>query len=337
MPPHTIACFGEVLIRIASPGQSPIFASEGLAWNIAGAEANVAVALSHLGHRARMITALPESALGQAAIEQLQRHGVDLKHAISSADGRMGLYFLSKGAGPRPSVITYDRVGSVFAETDPEAFDFPAALNGADWLHVSGVTPAIGPNSAEAACRAAECATEMGIPVSFDFNHRSKMWARWNGDPAPYLRRIVGAATLVFANDHDLAHVLDIKQEERGRSLKQAERAFAAFPRLAWLASAYRNVHSGERQSLTAELVTRTGRAMAGPADMEMIVDRIGGGDAFAGGLISAILQEKPLQRSIEEALAASVLKHYLPGDFLLAGQGDIDAFIDGAPSDVQR
>lgn len=337
MTSRRIVCFGEILMRLSEPGPGAEFTSPVLAWHVGGAEANVAAGLACLGHQAVAVSALPRSPLGEAAARALRARGVDLSGCLWRDAGRLGLYFHAAGAGARPGRITYDRRDSVFAATPADAFLTAQALDGSDWLHVSGVTPAVGPDAAEAACRAAETAAERGIGVSFDFNHRAQMWASWGGDPKPYLHRLVSAATIVLANDYDLANVIDVPADQRGRSLAFAPQAFEAFPRLRALASAYRSVASVESQALRAELVTRSGRWTTPEAKIEGIVDRIGGGDAFASGLISAWLRDAPEQDVLDEALAASVLAHYTPGDMPAHTAAELRDYTPNAGADVRR
>ena len=170
-----IACFGELLLRLTAPGRELLLQTGRLDVHVGGAEANVAIGLARLGHDAAMISRLPGNALGEAALGHLRRYGV-ATDGVAAGPGRMGLYFLSPGAGLRASDIVYDREGSSFALAGPGDFDWETLLAGVDLLHLSGITPALGPNSAEAAIAAAEAARARGIPVSFDGNYRAQLW-----------------------------------------------------------------------------------------------------------------------------------------------------------------
>lgn len=336
MTTPTVACFGEILMRIGAPDKEPLMQSPSFLWHVGGAEANVAVGLAKLGIDARMVSRVAANPLGEAAVGELRRHGVDDAH-IHSAEGRLGLYFYAPGAGQRAGSITYDRQHSTFANSHIDDYDIEACLDGADWLHISGVTPAIGANAAEAACRMAEAAAKADIGVSYDFNHRAKMWAAWGGDPAGYIKRLVSSATLLFANDHDLGMVLPLNDSQRGRTLNQALLAFEHFPRLQCLTSAFRTAHSVEHHSLKAALVTRSERVEAGPADMPQIVDRIGGGDAYAAGIIASQLLGHSTQQTVDHGLAASVHKHTLVGDIPRADWAAIQSIVAAGGTDVQR
>ncbi|MEL6869130.1 MAG: sugar kinase [Pseudomonadota bacterium] len=336
MKTPSVACFGEVLLRIGAPDKEPLMQSPSFRWHVGGAEANVAVGLAKLGVQAHMVSTVAANPLGDAAIGELRRHGVRDNH-VKQADGRLGLYFYAPGAGQRASSITYDRAHSAFAAASAADYDMEACLDGVDWLHISGVTPAIGANAAEAACSMAEAAAAANIDVSYDFNHRAKMWAAWGGDPASYIKRLVNASTLLFANDHDLGMVLPLNESQRGRSLNQALLAFEHLPRLQCLTSAFRTAHSVEHHSLKAALVTRAERVEAGPVEMPQIVDRIGGGDAYAAAVIASRLSGHSTQQTVDYGLAASVHKHTLVGDLPNADWASLDAIVGADSMDVQR
>src|SRR3954462_812334 len=171
----SVACFGEILLRMTAPGRELMLQKPNLDVYVAGAEANVGVGLANLGHEVKMVSRLPANALGQAAYDALRRHGVDVA-GVARTPGRMGLYFLTQGAGLRASEIFYDRQDSSFARAAAGDFDWDSLLEGVDLLHMSGITPALGPRSAEAAVAAAEAAGRLGIPISFDGNYRAQLW-----------------------------------------------------------------------------------------------------------------------------------------------------------------
>lgn len=331
-----VACFGEILLRMATPPSQPVLHDNTFRWYAGGAEANVAVALSHLGTQAAVHSRLPSNPLGDAARRELRKHGVDVS-GLGAAPGRMGMYFHATGAGARPDEVVYDRQYSAFSEATTSSFDVHKIVHDCDWLHISGVTPAVGRQAAETACVLAEAAAAAGKPFTFDFNHRAKMWAVWGGDPEPYLRRLVGSATGLFANDYDLGRVLDIPAEKRGRSLDEATRAFENYPRLQWICSAFRTVRATRDHLLSAKLVTRKGSWETQSAPLTDIVDRIGGGDAFAGTVIHGFVNGWAEERIVHAGLAASAFKHTIPGDFTVATEQDLDRIIDGAALDVQR
>jgi len=332
-----IACFGELLLRLAAPGRELLLQGPRLDVHVGGAEANVAVGLARLGHQTAMVSRVPANALGDAAAGHLRRYGVDTS-AVSAGPGRMGLYFLSPGAGVRPSDIVYDREGSSFAMAGPEDFDWDALLDGADLLHLSGVTPALGRRSADAALAAAEAARARGIQVSFDGNYRAQLWARWDGDAKAILAGIVDRADILFGNHRDLSLLLgrDFGGEGEGRRRLAAEAAFAAFPGLKLIASTARHITDADTHGIAARIDARDGAAQTAETMVSGIVDRIGSGDAFAAGVLHGLRSGLDLDGMVHAGLALACLKHSLPGDASLFGPRDIEAFLAGE-RDVRR
>ena len=334
-----IVCFGEVLLRLAAPDRELLLQSPRLTVNVGGAEANVAVSLARFGHAARLVSVLPDDPLGRAARDELRRHGVDTG-SVRFGEGRMGLYFLQPGAVLRPSEVTYDRAGSAFAQASPQSFDWDRELAGADWLHVSGVTPAVGPNAAQAAVEAVRAARRLGVKVSFDGNHRAKLWAAWGGDGATVIRSILECADLAFVNERDVALVLGARfdeppQDERRR--RAADAAFEAFPNLSRVASTVRRQDGVDEQALSADLFTREGRESAPAYRLSGVVDRIGSGDAFAAGVLHGLIGGMADADALAFGLAAGALKHSVPGDFNLVGEAEVRALLADAGLDVKR
>lgn len=331
-------CFGELLIRLASPPGELLLQTPTLLPTFAGAEANVAVSLARLGSDATFVSVVPDNALGRAAREELRRYGVDVS-GLRTGPGRMGLFFLTPGAVLRPSEVLYDRAHSAFALA-ADAIDWDAALTGADWLHVSGVTPAIGPKGAAGALAAVTAANRLGVKVSFDGNYRAKLWALWDGDGPSILRRLLEAADLAFVNDQDVGLVLgrafdDPDPETRGAAAAAA--AFEVFPRLETIAHTIRKQHAVVEHALAAVIYTRVGRWEAGPHELVGIIDRIGGGDAFAAGLLHALAAGDAPQAALDFALAATALKHGIAGDFNLSSAADVRALAAGGGLSVRR
>ncbi|KQT35171.1 2-keto-3-deoxygluconate kinase [Sphingomonas sp. Leaf412] len=330
--------FGEVMLRLSPPGRELLMQSPRLDMWVAGAEANVATQLARLGHDVGLATRVPDNDLGRGAIATLRGHGVDVSHVQSGGD-RMGLYFVTSGAGLRATEVIYDRAWSSFAEAPAEGWDWDAILDGVDRLHLSGITPALGPVPARSAVAAAEAASARGIAVSFDGNWRGKLWARWDSDPRAILTRIVAHADLLFGNYRDIALLLgrdDVDGGGADRELHAAEAAFAAFPRLRTIASTTRTVDHVDLNHLSARIDTRDGHARTDAVALAGIVDRIGGGDAFAAGVIHALRFGADPAGAAQTGLALAALKHSLPGDASLFRQADIDAFLAGG-LDVRR
>lgn len=332
-----VVCFGELLLRLTAPGRELLLQTPRLDVHVGGAEANVAIGLAALGHQTRMVSRVPAHRLGQAAADYLRSCRVDA-NGVTTGPGRMGLYFLSPGAGVRPSEIVYDREASSFALSGPEAFDWPGQLAGADLLHLSGITPALGPGPAEAALAAAAAAVAREIPVSFDGNFRAQLWAGRDGDPRAILCRLVERATILFGNHRDVSLLLGttFTGEGKGQRRAVAQAAFDAFPRLRYLASTARVVESADCHRLSARIDSRDGFAETEEVVVPGIVDRIGAGDAFAAGVLHGLRGEGDLDEMARSGLALAALKHSLPGDASRFGEADIERFWTGE-YDVRR
>lgn len=319
-----VVCFGEVMLRLSAPGAELLLQTPQLDVRVGGAEANVAVSLAQFGHDAAVFTTLPDNALGFAARNELRRYGVDTSRIVFTP-GRMGLYFLSPGAGGRAAEVIYDRAASAFASANHAKTDWPAVLSGAGWLHVSGVTAALGPQTAEAAIRAASEARRLGLTVSFDCNYRAKLWQAWGGDAPAILRQILAQADIAFGNERDVALILG---GAPATSRDAADAAFQAFPNLTLMAATSRVQHSVNHHALAAAVHRRDGSWEAPAIEVTNIVDRIGAGDAFAAGLIHARRHGFADDQAIRFALGAACIKHTIPGDFNLATVADIEAFL---------
>ena len=312
--------------------QSPSFDIQ-----VGGAEANVAVGLAHLGHATAMVSAVPDNALGRGAVSSIRAHGVDCKK-VQIRDGRMGLYFLAQCAGLRASEIVYDRLGSSFAQATAADFDWDELLAHAQMLHLSGITPALGPQSAEAALAAAKAAVRLGVPISFDGNYRAMLWERWDSNPRAILSELIGMADILFGNHRDISLVLgkDFSGDGADRRRDAAQAAFDAFPSLKLIASTARHLVSADHHQLSARVDLRDSFAQTDEVDVTGIIDRIGAGDAFAAGVLHAHFAGGHADALAKPALALTCLKHSLPVYASLFGQADIDAFVDGN-LDVRR
>lgn len=332
-----VVCFGELLLRLTAPGRELLLQTPRLDVHIGGAEANVAVGLACLGHSAGVVSRVPDSPLGEAAIGYLRRFGVDAS-AVVTASGRMGLYFLSPGAGPRASEIVYDREGSSFALSTAADYDWDRLLKGAELFHISGITPALGPTSAEVAVAAAEAAAARNVRISFDCNYRARLWQRWESDPRAILTRLVSKAHILFGNHRDISLLLGETYggEGEARRREAAEAAFATFPKLELIASTARHVVDADTHRIVARVDSREAFAQTEEVLVSGIIDRIGGGDAFAAGVLHGILTGRDLDWTARSGLALTALKHSLPGDASLFAPRDIEAFLAGE-LDVRR
>lgn len=316
-PEGPIACFGEIVMRVSVPhGELPLQSARFDA-HVGGAEANVAVALAALGRRTAMISAVPEGPIGDGVLGELRRHGVDVAPVLRPA-GRMGLYYHLPGGAMRAAEVVYDRAASAFAETPPEGWDWDALLAGVGWLHLSGVTPALGPAGAAAALEAATRARAAGIGVSFDGNWRGRLWERWQPDPAAILNPIVAQATLLFGNHRDAALLLgrDFSGEGADRRREAALALLDAFPSLTHVASTAREIVAPDTHRITARIDMRDDSATTEPTPIAPVIDRVGTGDAFAAGVLDGLWSGKALTDAARHGLALAALKHGLRGDF---------------------
>jgi 2-dehydro-3-deoxygluconokinase len=335
-PNGRVVCFGEILLRLSAVQHGGLLQHPALDAHFGGAEANVAIALARLGTRSGMVSALPVDPLGDAAIEQLRRHDVDVSD-IRRIPGRLGLYYFVPGIGHRASSVHYDRQFSTFTTLKPGEIDWPAVLDGAAWLHMSGITPALGPDAAALAIEAAQAARVADVRLSFDGNYRAKLWEVWSGNPQEVLCTLVGEADLLFGNHRDAALLLgqplegDIPDARRA----VADALFARFPKLQWIASTAREVIDAETNTIAGRLDGRERGWETDTVAIGRIIDRIGTGDAFAAGLLHGLMTTGPLD-ALQTAVAMAVLKHYVPGDAVNATPDDVAAFLSGQ-RDVRR
>ncbi|MDP3907957.1 sugar kinase [Novosphingobium sp.] len=333
----TVTCFGELLLRLTPPGSQLMVQAGSLDMVVGGAEANVAAALAALGHDVRFAGLVTDNPLGDRAVAALRSAGVDTRH-LARAAGRMGLYFMEAGAGPRPSAITYDRAGSAFALSDPAAIDFTGALSGTSLLHTGGITPALGPNGVILARAAQAAAAAAGVPVCFDGNYRAQLWDSWASDPRTILHELVSGATILIGNHRDISLLLGRTFSGDGpdRRREAAEAAFAAFPNLRLIASTARHLVTSDHHRITARVDARDGAYQTDEIDVTGIVERIGTGDAFAAGVLHGWLNGGDVRTMAETGLALTALKHTIPGDMCLIGRAALDGF-SAHGGDVRR
>lgn len=331
-------CLGELLLRLSAPGRERLLQTPQLRVDVGGAEANVAVSLALLGDEAAFASVVPNGALGEAALGQLRRYGVDTR-GVQRRDGRMGLYFLETGGLQRASGVHYDREASVFA-LGADTLDLDDAFAGAQWLHLSGVTPAIGPQGAALARRAMRLARERGLGVSFDGNYRASLWARWPGNAPAILRELFEMTDLLFGNHRDIGLVLGRDfgaGDPTRRDASAVAAAFEAFPALRTVACTTRVERSVDHHALDGLLATRDGLFRSRTFELDGIVDRIGTGDAFAAGVLHGLHGGLASQAAVDFGVAAAALKHSIPGDFNLATAAEVGRLLDDAAFAVRR
>ena len=334
-----VVCFGEVLLRLSTPGKELILQSPRFHAHVGGAEANVAVSLVKLGHLAQVVSALPDSTLGHACADELRKHGVDTA-SIVFRSGRMGMYFLTHGAGHRPAEVLYDRAHSAFATAPRDSYSWKSLLGGAAWLHVSGITPAVSSSAADAALDAMTAARGAGIGISFDCNFRARLWAERTSEAPQLLRRLCEHADVVFGDERDIAFMLGTPLEQSAadqRRQRAAKAAFEAFRHLRYIACTDRARHSADVQQLVGLLQSAEGAWSSRAYPLYGIVDRIGAGDAFAAGVLHGLLSGFEPQKCVDFGTAAACLKHSIPGDFNLVAAADVELVLSEHRMDVRR
>ncbi len=342
-PMNTIVTLGEIMLRLKSPSYERLFQSPLLEATFGGGEANVAVSLACLGLRSSYVTALPEGPIGDAALQQLSRYGVDTSRVIR-ASGRMGVYFLEAGSCQRPSSVIYDREGSAISLISSQAFDWTRVFSDARWFHCTGITPAISAEAALLSHTAIVAAKKAGCTVSLDLNYRKKLWGYGKTAPS-VMGPLVSLCDVLIANEEDIQKSLGIKEPvpasmddlDGYRALMETVQNH--YPNLSYIAITLRQSVSADVNGWMALLRSPQGVYQSRRYDITDIVDRVGAGDAFSAGLIAS-LAEKPVDApyALEFATAASCLKHTISGDFNLSTRKEIEALLAGDSSGrVQR
>ncbi len=337
-PPVRIACFGEMLLRLAAPRGKRLSEADALRVYVGGAEANVAIGLAHLGAPSTMITVLPDNPLGDLVLAELRRHAVETS-AVRRAEGRMGLYFLERGAGARPARVVYDRQDSAFCRALSAEQPWATLLEGCDWLHVSGITAALGTAACAAVLAAVHTAHELRLGVSFDCNYRPSLWQGRAAQAGPLLAGIAAHAEVLFASEYDLALLLGQPaptQSTPDSFARAARAAFKHFSNLRQVACTFRLERGSDEQALLAASVTRDGEFRSGTHELRGIVERIGSGDAFAAGLLYGLRSGFDPQHTVEFAAAAASVKHSLGTDFSQATAEELEAVLRGGSALVR-
>ena len=333
---------GEVMARLTVPGRGRFGQAVPGMWqmSLAGAELNVAVGYVQLGGEAAFVTALPEHGIADGVLREIRGLGVETGQVVRSAEGRLGLFFLEAGSGHRAAQVIYDREGSVFSRVGPGSYDWDGVFAGAGRLHLSGVTPAISRNAAEVAMRAVEEAGLRGVPVSFDMNFRRRLWQWESGKGAEELaaetvRGLMPGVELFIGGPDDVTMLTGEPEAGRAGHAAAARLLVSRWPNVKRVAMTMRESITATRQRLGGMMYEAEGEVVTmGPVTYEMteIADRLGGGDAFAAGLLTAL--DDPELREAEKvvafAVAASCLAHTVPGDFALVSRGEVETLMRG-------
>ena len=314
--------FGELMLRLKSPGRERFLQSPSLEATFGGGEANVAVSLANYGLEAEFLSVIPDNAIGDAAIGELRRFNVDTSKVIRTA-GRMGIYYLETGANQRASKVIYDRAYSAISLFAPEGYDWDSIYEGVKWLHISGITPAISEETKDASILAVKEAKKRGVTVSIDLNYRKNLW-KYGVDAKEVMTEMTKYADIIIANEEDCQKSLGLKCESNveGGKLDQddykklSDSLLEKFPNVKKVAITLRESKSADINFWAAALNNGTEFIVSRKYEMYDIVDRVGGGDSFAGGLIYGLNELEGDKEALEFAVAASCLKHTIDGDF---------------------
>lgn len=339
-----VVTFGEIMLRLSPPGHERFFQSPRLDATFGGGEANVAVSLAHFGLESWYVTRLPAHAIGDAAVRALRAEGVRTDAIVRGGD-RVGIYFAETGASQRASTVVYDRAHSAVSALQPADVDWAAVMSGAAWLHVTGITPALGPDAARCTRAAIDAARTAGASVSIDLNYRRKLWTE--AEAQQVMRPLVQGIDVVIANEEDLQSVLGVTVAHTDvasgaldiSSYETAARQVAGEFGVRLVAITLRESHSASDNGWSALLwEATTGRLHRSQHYDLRVIDRIGGGDSFAAGLIYGLVTGRTPDASLRFAVAASALKHTIPGDFNRVSVDEVDRLGKGDGSGrVQR
>ena len=334
-----IITFGEIMLRLKSPALERFFQSPSLEATFGGGEANVAVSLANYGMDAAFVTALPNNAIGEACRRDVRSFGVDVSN-IKMTDGRMGIYFLETGSNQRPSKVVYDRAESAIAIAPADLFDWEKIFAGADWFHISGIAPAISASAAELSLAACKAAQKCGVTVSCDLNYRKNLW-KYGKEAKEVMSEIAKYIDVAIANEEDFQKSLgitassDVESGSLDRNVYEgiAKKAMELYPNLKRVAITLRESKSADRNDWAACIYDGKEFYVSRKYEITDIVDRVGGGDSFSGGLIYGLLTYEKQSDALEYAVAASCLKHTISGDYNRVTVSEVTALMKGSGS----
>ncbi|GGZ16445.1 2-dehydro-3-deoxygluconokinase [Echinicola pacifica] len=319
-----VITLGEIMMRLSTPGHERFINADQYNVVYGGAEANVGISLANWGVSTAHVTAFPSHDIGKAAMQYLRFAGIDTQYVFFD-EGRMGLYFLENGAMQRSSKIVYDRFDSVFANFDPAKINWEEIFDGADWFHWTGITPAISASAAQICKDAVEAASRLGVKISGDINYRRNLWQYGKG-PLDIMPELIAKTNLVIAGLTDFENCMDIHEKDYISACKKAQQKC---PSIQYISTTYRDSVSASHNGLSGILWNGEQLLESKSYDMTHIVDRVGGGDAYMAGLIYGLLFLED-QQALEYAVAASVLKHSIPGDANFVSVEEVSQLVKG-------
>jgi len=339
-----IVTLGEIMLRLKSPGLERFMQTPAFEATFGGGEANVAVSLANYGMDAKFVTALPENAIAEACVRELRGLGVDVSD-IAYTPGRVGIYYLESGTNQRPSKVIYDRAESSIAIATPDVFDFKKIFDGANWLHITGITPALSQSSADVSLAAVKAAKEMGLTVSCDLNYRKNLW-KYGKEAKEVMRELVKFVDVIIANEEDCQKSLGMESSSHVESgeldtskyEQLAKDVLDLYPNAQRIAITLRESKSANHNDWSACIYDRKEFYVSKKYEIKNILDRVGGGDSFGGGLIYGLLNYDNQRDALEFAVAASCLKHSILGDYNRVTVKEVEALMGGDGSGrVQR
>ena len=340
----SILTFGEIMLRLKAPGHERFFQSPMLEATFGGGEANVAVSLANFGMDAEFLTVLPQNEIADACIRELRYFGVGTKKIVRG-DGRVGIYYLEAGANQLPSKVVYDRAYSSIALAKPGDIDWDNAFAGVDWFHITGITPAISESATALSLESVKEAKKRNITVSCDLNYRKNL-RKYGKTASEVMRELTRYVDVAIANEEDvqksLGITVDVSVEsgelDREKYRALGERVLKTYPDLRCIAITLRESRSADWNGWAACLNDGKDFHVSRTYEIRDIIDRVGGGDSFAAGLIYGLNRYDDKQQALEFAAAASCLKHSIPGDFNRVGVPDVEKLLSGDGSGrVQR
>src|SRR6218665_2539324 len=339
MKKNKIVAFGEIMLRLATPHYERFSQAKQLNASFGGGEANVAVSLANYGMEVEFVTALPKNDIADACIMELKKYGVGTKNIVR-AGHRMGIYFLETGAVARPSKVVYDRAGSSIAEAKADMFDWEKILDGAAWFHWTGITPALSQAAADICLQAVKTANQMGVAVSCDLNYRKNLWA-YGKQASDVMPALTEGCDLILGNEEDAEKVFGIKPERFDAEKTHGEvdasefesvcvQLMKKFPRAKKTVITLRGSVNANHNTWGGCLYDGQKLYQSSRYNITHIVDRVGGGDSFMGGLIYGLLSYPDVQQALDFAAAASCLKHTIYGDFNLVSASEAERLMKG-------
>ena len=331
-----VLTFGEIMLRLKAPGHERFFQSPMLEATFGGGEANVAISLANYGMDAEFLTVLPKNDIAECCIRELGYFGVDTKK-IARREGRMGIYYLEGGANQLPSKVVYDRAYSSIALAKPGDIDWDKAFEGVDWFHITGITPAISESAMELSLEAVKEAKKRNITVSCDLNYRKNLW-KYGKKASEVMRELAKYVDVAIANEEDVQKSLEITVDvnvesgelDRKKYKALGNKVLESYPNMKCIAITLRESHSADWNGWAACLNDGKDFYVSKKYEIRDIIDRVGGGDSFAGGLIYGLNQYEDKQSALEFAVAASCLKHSVIGDFNRVSVSDVEKLMGG-------